>query len=249
MHRPDGGLYRSFRGGRAELGAYLEDYGYLADALVSLYEAGAPESRLFESLRVAERMVQDFWDEHEETFFNTAHDHEMLLFKPREGHDGATPNPSAVAARALVRLSRHLGRADFQKIAERLLISHGESIDRFPRAYPVAVGVIHLLSEPPTEVTLVGRPGEPGYEALALELAGHYLPNGSFAHADPDHDPRAPLAQNKPLVNGNPAAYVCSGFVCKPPATTRAALRALLSDQPKSGTDTRGATENVRPLL
>src|SRR6185369_6459915 len=60
LRRPDGGLYRTARGGRAHLDAYLEDYAFVSDALVTLYEAGGAESFLHEALALAERLLADF---------------------------------------------------------------------------------------------------------------------------------------------------------------------------------------------
>src|SRR5437867_11355548 len=104
LRRPDGGLYRTARDGRAHLDAYLEDYAYLCDALVDLYEAGASLDWLREASRLAERMIADFGDSEDGAFFFTAKTHEALLIRTREGNDGALPNPNAVAARALARL-------------------------------------------------------------------------------------------------------------------------------------------------
>src|SRR6185436_1443975 len=62
MRRPDGGLFRTARDGRAHLDAYLEDYAYLSDALIDLYEAGGASEWLHRALALAERMIEDFGD-------------------------------------------------------------------------------------------------------------------------------------------------------------------------------------------
>ena len=106
VSRSDGGLFRTYRAGKAHLDAYLEDYAYLAEGLIDLYEAGADARYLKDAVRLAERMVTDFSDDAQGGFFTTARTHETLLIRSREGPDGATPSGNAVAASVLARLAR-----------------------------------------------------------------------------------------------------------------------------------------------
>jgi len=63
MRRPDGGLFHTARGARAHVPGFLEDYAFLSDGLIALYEAGGPERYLHEAERLIERMLLDFDDE------------------------------------------------------------------------------------------------------------------------------------------------------------------------------------------
>ena len=126
LRRPDGGLYRTARHGRAHLDACLEDYAYLADAFVTLYEAGGALAWLDRALELGERILSDFSDGADPGgFFATARGHEKLVARPREGHDGAVPNANAVAARALARLARHFDRAELAERAAAALDAFG----------------------------------------------------------------------------------------------------------------------------
>ena len=95
MRAPDGRLLRTSRAGVAHLPAYLEDYACLADALVDLHESGAPASYLREAEALAERMRADFADDAAGGFYSTARDHEALIVRPREGHDGIQTTQAA----------------------------------------------------------------------------------------------------------------------------------------------------------
>ena len=106
--RPDGRLLRTSRAGRAHLAAYLEDYAYLAEGLIDLYESGAPEAYLHAAARLAGFLLTDFLDARQGGFFTTAQNHESLILRAREGADGAIPSANAVASSALARLSFHL---------------------------------------------------------------------------------------------------------------------------------------------
>src|SRR3954463_3820944 len=76
MTRPDGGLFHTARGERAHVAGFLEDYAFLCDGLLSLYEVAGEARYLLEAERLAQRLLQDFDDEASGAFFNTAKDGE-----------------------------------------------------------------------------------------------------------------------------------------------------------------------------
>jgi len=229
LARPDGGLYRTARGGHAHVDAYLEDYAFVGDALLTLYEAGGPSDLLDEALRLAERLIDDF-GESGGAFFATARHHEALVARPREGNDGALPNANAVAARLLVRLARQLDRNDLADRARDAVSAYGQGIERAPRAFATALMAFDVLETPPVELALVGHPGAADREALESALARRFLPNRILASLDPAAPPPAlpPLLRGKGLVEGRAALYVCRNFVCSAPLTDPGALEAAL---------------------
>ncbi|MEW6543545.1 MAG: aldo/keto reductase [Nitrospirota bacterium] len=232
--RPDGGLYRTYRAGKAHLLACLEDYAFLAEGLVELYEAGGSERYLREAVRLAERITADFADEANGGFFTTAADHETLILRSREGPDGAAPSGNAVAASVLARLSFHYGREDFREASAKAVRAYGRQISRYPRAFTKSLIVVDLLLRGPVELAFVGRPGEPRYEALCRSVGRLYLPNRIIAHHDPagpktDH----PLLLGKELVKGAPALYVCRNFSCQAPITDPNAVAEGLKESAK----------------
>jgi uncharacterized protein YyaL (SSP411 family) len=232
LRRADGGLFRTARGGHAHLDAYLEDYAYLADALLTLYEAGGKASLLRESERLAERLIADFGDGGG-AFFATAKNHEALVARPRDGHDGAIPNANAVAARALSRLARHLDRSDFEQRAREALDAYGGLVSRSPRAFATALSVVDFLERGPVELALVGPAGA-DREAFEAALGKRYLPNRIVALLDPEaaEQPLPPLLAGKGTVGGKPALYVCRNFACAAPLTDPSGVDAALANRP-----------------
>jgi len=220
LSRPDGGLYRTSRADKAHLDAYLEDYAFLIEALIDVYEAGGKEHYLKEAVRLADRLIKDFSDEQHGGFFTTAKDHETLILRSREGPDGATPSGNAVAAMALARLSFHFGREDFRDAATQAIRAYGRQIAQIPRGFAKSLIASDFLLRGPVELALVGTPGESKFEALSKELRRHYVPNRVIAHIDPQHPETVhPLLQGKTLINGQPALYICRNFACEAPIT------------------------------
>ena len=235
LRAPDGRLLRTYRSGKAHLNAYLDDYAYLCEGLIDLYEAGGSERYLTEAAGLAERILADFTADPPTAdgggFFHTSRDHERLILRNREGHDGATPNANASAAMALARLSFHLGREDWRKAAVAAVTAYGAVIERFARAFCKSLAVVDFLLEGPIEVAVVGRPGETGYQALRRELDIRYLPNQILAHLDPAAESGknlSPLIEGKGLINDKAALYLCYNFTCSSPITDPALVGPAL---------------------
>ncbi len=240
MASPNSGLLRTYRDGKAHVNAYLEDYAFLTEGLIDLYEAGGEERYLHEAARLAERILSDFADPEQGGFFTTAWDHEPLIVRSREGPDGATPSGNAVAASALARLSIHFGRDDFREAAANALRACGRQMTQHPRAFAKSLAVLDLLLTEPLELAIVGHPADRAYESLWAEISRPYLPNRVLAHHDVGrHDTRHPLLIGKGLVQHKPALYICRNFSCQTPINDPAAVVAALTHrQRRAGAET-----------
>jgi uncharacterized protein YyaL (SSP411 family)/aryl-alcohol dehydrogenase-like predicted oxidoreductase len=235
LRRTDLGLLRSWRAGRAGIDAFLEDYAYLGESLVDLYEAGGPEELLHEALAIAERMRRDFGST-EGGFYSTAETGEALVLRHREGHDGAIPAANAEAALLLARLSVHFDRADLRRDAEGALRAYGKAIARQPRAFAWSLMAADFLMEGPVELALVGS--GPSRDALRRAAHARFLPNRVVAHRESEGG-TLPLLAGKTRVKGRAALYVCRGFACQAPVTEPDAVAAALdgwtADAPPAG--------------
>jgi uncharacterized protein YyaL (SSP411 family)/aryl-alcohol dehydrogenase-like predicted oxidoreductase len=228
LSKPDGRLLRTYRAGKAHLDAYLEDYAYLAEALVDLYEAAGEERYLDEAVRLTDRILADFLDEEQGGFFTTAKGHEALIMRSREGPDGATPSGNAVAAAALARLSAHFGRQDFRNAAVAAVRAYGRQVSRYPRAFAKILAVVDFLMHGPVELAFVGSLDDPDASALRAAVVQHFLPNRICASARPTVPSNHPLLAGKTTIDGRAALYVCRNFSCQRPVTEVAHVAALL---------------------
>ena len=222
-----GNLCRVWRAGRRRLAAYLEDYAYLADGLVSLYEAGAGERYLREARVLSERLRTAFRAD-DGGFYSTAEHHEALVLRPREGHDGATPSANAIAASALARLSHHLDEPVLRDEARQAIEAWGGVLAQQPRAFATSLMVLDFLARGPVELAFVGPDDEPR-RALERASATVFVPHLVVGHHDPATGPSTlPLLAGKETVHGAPALYVCRDYACRRPVTTADDVGAAL---------------------
>lgn len=237
--RPDGRLLRTSRAGRAHLSAYLEDYAFLAEGLLDLYEAGASETYLRAAARLAGFLMTDFQDDTQGGFFTTATHHESLILRAREGADGATPSANAVAASALARLSFHFDRQDWREAAVDAVRAYGRQIARYPRAFAKTLALVDFLTEGPLELAFVGDETQEGLRALRRAVADQYLPNRIIATATPSTPSSLPLLEGKQPLDGQPALYICRNFSCRQPITNPLAISDALQTSARQGGESR----------
>ncbi len=222
-----GQLFRSRGAGGRAHAALLEDYAYVTEGLLDLYEIGGRESDLARSARLADRMIDSFRSG-DGAFQSTAHDHEALIVRYREGHDGAAPSPNAVAASSLLRLARHTGQVSFHKVGLEALEAYGQTIAAEPRAFAASLSALLFALDGPTEVVVLGVRGSPEREALEDALRRHLIPNRAMAHGERSEPGGSNLLRGKGLVDGRAAVYVCRGETCLPPFTNPAQVTEAL---------------------
>jgi uncharacterized protein YyaL (SSP411 family) len=222
--RPEGVLLRTYKDGRAKIGAFLEDYALLADALVSLYETTFDPRWLREARALGEEMLDRFWEDGQGIFFDTARDAETLVVRPRDLYDSATPSGNSAATLALLRLAELTGEERFRTVAERVLASFADQLARFPGAFSHLVTALDRYLAVPQEVAIVGRPGDEDTEALLRVVRRAYLPNTAVALRRPKEGEEVaeliPLLQGRMALDGKATAYVCERFACQRPVAT-----------------------------
>jgi uncharacterized protein YyaL (SSP411 family) len=136
MRSEDGQLRRTWRNGEAKLDAYLEDYAYLIQGLLSLHEATGDEKWVHAARRLMDDQVTQFWDPQEKGFYFTSHDHEALLARTKDAYDSVLPSGNSVSVRNLVKLAKATGDARYREYATDTLRVFGPTMQRSPGSLP-----------------------------------------------------------------------------------------------------------------
>ena len=225
----DGRLLRSWRNGQARHNAYLEDYASLILAMLSLYQVN-PDLFWFTS---AQRLAHEMVDRYQDSsggFFDTSADHELLLIRPKDLQDNATPSGNALAAMALLQLSAYTGNARWHDLADQMLNQILPSASRYPTAFAQWLNAIDFSFGPVTEVAILGNIHDEQTSQLQDFLWSQFRPRMVAAISPFPIPPDAPaLLHGRTLLNNQTTAYVCQNHTCKYPVTTVADLQEQLS--------------------
>ena len=146
LRTEDGRLMRTYGPDGAKLNAYLDDYAFLVDGLIALYQATHELRWLIAADELTAKQIELFWDERGGGFFFTSDDHETLIARGKNPIDGVLPSGNSVAADNLVFLAAELEKADYLDRAEATIQSSLGMMEGKSAAAPrLAVTVARLL--------------------------------------------------------------------------------------------------------
>ena len=220
-------LMRVFAGGRIHVDGFLEDYGALGNACLSLYEATLDARWLGEAAWIAGAAVARFWSPAEQLLYDAPIDGEALLVRPRDVTDNATPSGNSLAVELLVRSAAVTGSAEQREIAEAVLARERGTMERYPSAVGRLLTAAVAHETPRLEITLVGSP--PELAGMLGHAHRHPHPNRVVGGGDPGNPAIAALPAMEGRLDHGGQAFVCLGTACQEPASSPAALDAALA--------------------
>ncbi len=230
--KQNGRLLRTHKDGESKLNAYLEDYAYLADGLLALYEATF-DLRWFEEAQTwVGTMIEQFADEAEGGFFFTSADHEKLIARTKDWYDNATPGGNSVAAHVLLKFALLTGNESYRQKAEQILKMLKPAMMRSPSAFGHLLCALDFYLSSPYEIALVGSTDSPDTHLLVESIFKRYLPNKVIALAYPTESRASEtikLLEGRSQIEGQATAYVCRNFYCEAPVTDHQQLEDQLN--------------------
>jgi len=233
MRAPDGKLLRTtFAGAEPKLNGFLEDYAYLADALITLYETTFAPRWLDAALDLARLMIEEFWDDAEGGFFFTGRGHEQLIARTKDPHDNATPSGNAVAVTALLRLAKLTGRGDLEERAVRTLRLFEGLMSTAPMAAGQMLIALDFHLGPVQEFAVVGELDQAETKRVLALIRGGFRPNQVVCWkrgvgASEPVERLIPLLDNR-NAQGLVTTYICENMTCRAPIVGARALEQVL---------------------
>ena len=229
MRATDGRLLRTWRAGsEAKYNAYLEDYAFLADGLLALYQTTFDWCWFHWARELADAMLTHFSDTENGGFYDTRNDHEQLIRRPKDVQDNAIPSGNAMAAHVLLKLGLLTGDTTYWDTAERATRSVGKLMAQYPSGFGEWLNAGSLIMGESREIALVGN--EEQVAPLLGVVRTGYRPLQVVAAGAETDDAPVPLLANRRQVNDSGTAYVCQRFVCETPVTDADELAAQLGD-------------------
>ena len=227
----NGRLLHRYRKGKAGIKAFAQDYAFLINGLIALYQADFNVARLRQADRLAGEMLRLFYREAEGLLHLAGSDEEDEMIAPhRETHDGAIPSANSAAALALVRLGRLLQRDEYVNAAERILKSMSAGIAAMPAAHGYALLALEWLVWPTREV-VIATPNAAHAQAMLDTARRNPHPRTLLVLHEPggEIEKLIPGITAQGMKDDRPTAYVCEGYACKAPVTDVDSLQRALA--------------------
>ncbi len=229
-----GRLARSYCAGRCDERGFAEDYAFLIQGLLDLYETTFDLQWLEWAVQLQGKQIELFWDPAAGGFFANTTDDASVLLRLKEDNDGAEPSSNSVAVRNLARLAAMLHRDDWRDLAARTARTFGPQLDRAPLAMPLLLAAADWLETSPQQVLIQGDPASPATADLVDEVWRRFLPRHVLVRIDPASraffSSKLPVVADLPaMVPGMATAYLCENFTCQLPTHDPAGLAKLLT--------------------
>jgi uncharacterized protein YyaL (SSP411 family) len=229
LRQENGRLLRSWKDGEAKLNGYLEDYSYLIEGLLELYQTTFEPRWFVAAQELAETMLTHF-QAPDGRFYDTSDDHEALITRPRDLQDNATPSGNAMAVTTLLKLAGFTNDMRYVEIAHQALALMQGMMSQYPLGFGQWLQALAYALSKPREIAIAGVPEAADTQALLRVVRDRYQPFQVVAAGAPKAQPPAvPILQDRGLVDGKAAAYVCRDFACQAPVTGVGTLRILLA--------------------
>ncbi|MFD7457229.1 MULTISPECIES: thioredoxin domain-containing protein [unclassified Streptomyces] len=223
-------LARTSKDGRAGANAgVLEDYADVAEGFLALASVTGEGVWLDFAGLLLDHVLVRFTDEKTGALYDTAADAERLIRRPQDPTDNAAPSGWTAAAGALLGYAAQTGSEPHRTAAERALGVVRVLGPRVPRFIGWGLAVAEALLDGPREVAVVGPAlDDAGTRALHRTALLGTAPGAVVAYGVAG-GAEFPLLADRPLMGGEPTAYVCRNFTCDAPTTDPERLRLALS--------------------
>jgi uncharacterized protein YyaL (SSP411 family) len=219
MHGENGKLLHAYRRGRAHLDAYLDDYAYMVEACVALFESTGRARWIGHAVKLADELLARFQDADRGGFYFTAADAESLITRNKDWHDGSLISGNAAAASGLLRLSTLCGRQDYRKAAERTFCAASEVLEQQSAACGALVATLDRYWNGNQQVVLA-VPDDATMKTLRPNFLKVLRPHATLSWVIGDAPTKGPvvaLNEQRAPIDGQPTLYVCKQFVCQQP--------------------------------
>ncbi|KAJ3187697.1 spermatogenesis-associated protein 20 [Gaertneriomyces sp. JEL0708] len=240
-------LKRSFREGPGAVEGFADDYAFLIQGLLDLYEATFDESYLRWAAELQETQDALFWDDVGGGYFSGSATDKNIILRMKEDHDGAEPAASSVSANNLLRLEALVPKPSgteeaktYRGKAQRVLEAFAHQIASHPYSMPQMVVALMTHLRGAKEIILHGDLSAPASTATHLlrTIQSEFVPNRTLALARPDASATESFIAErneafksilqKPIEAGAAEVFVCKGFECGLPVKEEAAVKKLL---------------------
>jgi uncharacterized protein YyaL (SSP411 family) len=229
----EGKLIHRFREGESGLPAHIDDYSFMINALIDLYETTFEINYLKQALRLNDILIKDFWDDKNGGFYFTATEGENLLIRQKEIYDGAIPSGNSVALLNLLRLSRLTGNTTYEQRASELIDYFSSSIIKSPSVFAQFLSGMYFYFGTSEEIVISCDEMDGVVKKSVMYLRGIFKPNKTLllniSKQGKEINNLIPFVKDMKTLNGKSTFYVCKNFICNQPVTTFEQLKKLVN--------------------
>ncbi|MHA2367091.1 MAG: thioredoxin domain-containing protein, partial [Candidatus Hodarchaeales archaeon] len=233
MLQKNGELLHRYRRGDAKISGYADDYAFLIQGLIELYQATYNPKYLQISLELNNYLIDHFWDKNNGGLFFTSDTNEKLLIRTKEIYDGAIPSANSVSMLNFTRLARITGNADLEKKAMGISKAFSDQINKMPSGYTHMMTGLDFAIGPSFEIVIVGNKDNKKTQEIIQNVNSIYLPNKviilkEIKSKEQIIERLVPFIKDYSQIKNQPTIYICKNQQCQLPTTDIKKMKQFL---------------------
>ncbi len=220
MRGPNGRLFHRYRNGESSISGCIDDYAFMIQGLIDLYEATLKAGYLQAAREFSRVVLKQFWDDKEGGFYFTPGDWEELPVRRKEVYDGAAPAGNSVMMLNLLRLARITADSGLEEYAARIGRAFSQTVRESPANFTLMMVALDYAIGPSYEVVIVGDPKAKDTGEMLRAIRSRFIPNKVVLLKSTKAG--APLIDwlgRFASINRRATAYVCTNYSCERPTT------------------------------
>ena len=226
----DGILLHRYRDGDARFEGSLEDYSYLIQALLDLYEANFYTEYLEKAIELNNIAIKKFYDGENGGFFDIPGDPDDIILKTKESYDGAEPAGNSIQILNMLRLGVITADNTLTDKAVKSLELFYADIERSPFSSPQMLFALYFYMKGATEIILSGDRHDEDFEKMLNKINNTYIPNKIIIYADESAINISPFIENIIVKEKGNKVYICKDYKCDLPLNNSEELEKALSE-------------------
>ena len=235
-------LLRTYRQGASDIRGFSDDYAFLVQGLLDLYEASFDIKWLRWAQQLQRTQDRLFWDEQSAGYFSTTGKDPSILLRLKEDYDGAVPSPNSVTVLNLLRLAQMTGQESLGERVRKTLAYFTPAMNNSPGSMPQMLAALLFSTAKTRQVVFAAQPQAEDLRPFLRTLHRSFLPDKIVLLADGAAG-QAFLGQSLPFLRevrpkeDRATAFLCENFVCQVPTNdpelfAKQLFGAAASDEP-----------------
>lgn len=228
-------LIRNYREGASNIDGFLDDYAFLTQGLLDLYEASFDVQWIDWAQTL--QLTQDklFYDQIKAGYFSATGQDPSILLRLKDDYDGAEPSANSISILNLLRLAQVTANDAFAQQARKTLTYFSESLSAQPSSAPQMLAALSYSLAKPKQIVFATNENTKDLDTLLRSLHARFIPNKIVLLAD-NSKGQAYLGQRLGFlktaepINDRATAFVCENFVCQLPTNDVEQFEKLLSN-------------------
>lgn len=216
------GLYHTYKEGKAQYDAFLEDYAFLIEACLEVYAITFNESWLDKARHFTAYVLENFQDQESKLFYFTSTQQDDLILRRKDMYDSAQPSGNSTMVRNLRKLGLLIGNTEYQALSSEMLLRVHESVRKYPSSFSRWASALLSGVHPFYELAVVGPEALP----IGSKINNLYLPNKVMMAAVSGNDAIPLLAGKSGMDDTN--IFVCKDYACELPVKTISQVRKMV---------------------